>query len=235
MHLLEVDCIMKRIILLAFLLLQACGSDEGDVLKQPASLNFKMDVVREATKGGKLAFDKGFLILSEFTFDGDRVQGGDTYFEKEYEDGLMVPFEPGQAIPQLNFTIPQGSYSEIEIEFEVEADDDISLQVSGQYENSSGSTYPIVLQVDNFEIFAVNARNSQGGNEIILVSGKNNFGAITLNPVHWFANVDIKDLDQAELTLFEGIETILINDDFNDDIYDDVEDRLDELMELIIL
>jgi len=191
-------------------------------------------VVREATKGGKLAFNKGFLILSSFTFDGDRLQGGDAYFEKEYEDGLLVPFEPGQAIPQLNFTIPQGSYSEIEIDLEVEADDDITLQVSGVYEHSSGSTYPIVLQVDNFEIFVVNARNPEGGNEIILVSGQNNFGAITLNPVHWFANIDTEDLDQAERTLFEGLETILINEDFNEDIYDDVEDRLDELMELII-
>ncbi len=227
---------MKRYLALVVLIsLQACSSADESDLKEPTTLEFRMDLVREATKGGALSFNGGFLILSRFTFDGDRVQGGDSYFDREYEDGLYVPFEAGTPIGDLNFMVPQGTYTEIEVEFEIESDDDLSLQAEGIYTNSDGATYPVVLQLEKLEIFGVNARNDAGNSEVILTANRMNLGNITLNPVHWFSSVSIEELDEAETVDFEGVETILINEEVNEDIYDEVEDRVDELMELVIL
>ena len=229
---------MKRFLLFfSLLLLLACSSDEFS-LKQPTSISFKMDVNRVPTKAGKLSFNDGFLILSRFTFDGDRVQGGDNYFDRRFESGLKVPFDSDNGLFDLNFEVPQGNYSRIEVEFEIEYKselaDEVSLQVSGTYTNSDGSTYPIVLQLEELKFFGVNARNVNGGSEIILVADQMNSGTIVLNPVHWFSGVSTEDLDEASLENFEGQQTILINDSHNEDILDEVEDKIDELLDFVI-
>ncbi len=84
------------------------------------------------------------------------------------------------------------------------------------------------------KFFGVNARNVNGGSEIILVADQMNSGTIVLNPVHWFSGVSTEDLDEASLENFEGQQTILINDSHNEDILDEVEDKIDELLDFVI-
>lgn len=230
---------MKRLLLffLPFIVV-ACSAD-NEALKQPTNISFKMDINRSPTKGGSLVFDDGYLILSRFTFDGERIQGGDNYFDRRFESGLVVPFDAELGIYDLDFDVPQGNYSRIEVEFEIEYksedEDEISLEVRGNYTNSDGLSYPIVLQLEELKIFGVNARNGEGGTEVILVSDRQSIGTIELNPVHWFAGVSIEDLDEAELVNYQGVQTILINEDENSDILDEVEDKVDELLDLVIL
>lgn len=210
------------------LLLGACSSDADETFKQPVLLELKLDLDQRTVLDGALNFTGGTAWLSEFSFDGDRLQAEDLYFEREYEPSMGVDFNAGQSIPQLNFDIPQGTYSRIRVQFEMEQENSNSLIAYGRYKNSNGINYPLQLEVEDIRLYTVIAKNTQGNTEVNFNANFSSVGTIHFDPRHWFIDVSRNILDQASLVPIDGTLTLLINEDVNDHILDLVEDRLDE-------
>lgn len=229
---------MRKFLFLGLLLAIAACSADSESLKLPTGLNFVFDIKRDAALGGKLNFYDGFVNIGRFTFDGDRVQGGDNFFDRNYPNGLQLAFNPNDFSFDLNFDVPQGTYSRIEVDLELldnpMVDDEITIQLEGVFTNSDGDQIPFILQIEEFEAISLNATDELGNPQIVLLSDQSSTGIIRFNPAHWFAAVELDDLEEADLETIDGVETLLINDDHNEEILEEVEDRIDELLDLII-
>lgn len=212
------------------LLLNSCQKNKW---KEPTEVSFKMDLNSNAGMNGKLKFTGGIIVLREFSFEGEREQGDDVYFEKSFTGGLTLAFSPNSGIPELNFDIPQGNYSKIKVEFEAEGNTDNSIVVEGNYTTTGGVTYPLRFETEAVELYSIIGKHTSGSNEIVLVKDTPATALIKLDPVHWFGTVSTTMLDNADLIDVNGIMTILINDANNGNILDIVLDRIDEASEVV--
>ena len=207
---------------------------EKEKWKLPTDVSFKMDINRSATSGGNLAFTGGIIILGNFTFDGQRTQGDDSYFTNSYSTGLNIAFDPNNPVTALDFDIPQGTYTKITVSFNTyDNGGDGQIVITGAYINSvTGISNPIRFEFEAIEYYAVIANDASGSSEIILDESIPTSAIITLDPVHWFQVVSVNALDNATLVDVSGIQTILINDANNEDIFDLVVDRVEDATEV---
>ena len=202
--------------------------------KLPTEVGFKIDINREPNSDGTLVFTDGEIIIETFEFDGEREQGDDVYFSKSFEQGLIIPFSSSSVVEELDFDIPQGTYSKIVISFETfDKFDNINIIVNGFYTNSSSERIPIRFEFTPSEEFDIVAVDYSGSNQIILNKDHPVNAQIEINPIHWFQVVSSSLLDDADLVDINGTQTLLISDDENEDIFDLIIDRLDESLEAV--
>lgn len=236
---------MKRIAIYTMLMLTgvfgSCQDEEE--FKIPTDVNIQVDINRNASSNGRLNFTQGHISLSSFAFDGRREEGGDVYFEKEYEQGLSIAFDPGKSGEALKFQIPQGNYTRIEIELETFDDlDDSGLVLTGTYLNASGIQYPIRFELGSSLEFEIESRDQSGNNQILLKAGTPATAIIKLDPIKWFETVPASYLDNAVLVV-EGGESegeveadasyILINEETNENIYEIILNRIEQSTETV--
>lgn len=215
---------MKYIIpILTILLLSSCNK-----WKEPTDVDFFVDIDKTPTINDQLTFTGGEIILEYFDFDADRDKGDDVFFDKGFENGLIIPFNINQTVVELEFIIPQGVYKRIDIGFRTFDDNgDNCILVLGNYDYINGNTIPFRFEFTDSEQFKIRAENNDGS-DIILDKDVMSPAKIILNPSHWFQPVPVNDFENATITNIGGVNTILITKNENDDIYDLILDRLDE-------
>lgn len=193
-----------------------------------------MDIQKNVVANSRLQFYDGYIIMASFEFEGDREQAREVAFSREYEQGLTIAFTSDQVVEALKFQIPQGNYTSISIAFETfEGFGENNLVVEGSYQNSEGIRYPLVFALGSSESFEIEAESYSDGDQIIVKKEAPVSAYIKLNPVHWFKNIPLSLLDEAEVVLWNGVSTILISEEVNEEIYDLIEDRLAEAAEVI--
>ena len=236
---------MKRIAIYTMLMLvgmfSSCQDEEE--LKIPTDVGFKVDINRSASTNGRLNFTHGHINLASFAFDGRREQGGDVYFEKQYDQGLLISFDPGKTVEALKFQIPQGNYTRIEVELESYDDlHDDGLVLIGTYLNANGIQYPVRFELGSSLAFEIKSRDGSGNNQIILKAGTPASAVVKLDPIKWFETVPASYLDNAVLVVEEGesegeVEAgasyILINEGINENIYEIVLSRIQPSTEVV--
>lgn len=209
--------------LFSFLLQVSCNKSEW---KKPTEVAFLVDVNKEASLDGKLFFTEGQIVLRNITFDGKRIQADDVYFEGDFDKGLKVALSATTENSNLVFDIPQGTYSSVRIDFEAERSDNELIVIKGFYTNSNGVERPVILELEEIEFYDKIAKTAQGEVEIDLVAGNPKKATILLDPIFWFGTFSINQLDNAETTLVNGVETILINEEKNESLHNIIEDRI---------
>lgn len=236
---------MKRIAIYTMLILTGvfCSCQDEEEFKIPADVSIQMDINRTASSNGRLNFTQGHISLASFAFDGKREEGGDIYFEKEYEQGLQISFNQGQPGEALKFQIPQGNYTRIEIELESFDDlDDSGLVLTGTYLNASGILYPIRFELGSSLAFEIESKDGSGNSQILLKAGTPATAIIKLDPIKWFETVPASYLDNAVLEVEEGenegeVEAgasfILINEETNENIYEIILNRIEQSTETV--
>lgn len=189
-----------------------------------------MDMNRSTSVNGNLAWTKGNIIISNFIFNGEREQGEDVFFIKEFPSGLSLFFDPNQSINELNFEIPQGNYTLIEISFRTHGfQDGKHIKVEGTYQNTINSTtYPVIFEFEAEEYYEIIAKSSSGNTQITLDKDKASNVIIKTDPEYWFQTVNTNMMDNADISIVNSVQTIIINDSNNEDIYDAVRDRMDD-------
>lgn len=211
-----------------------CSCQDNEELKIPAEVGFSMDINRGTSSNGRLQFTEGNITLSSFSFDGKREQGSDVTLSREYEPGLAISFDPIKNIEALNFTILQGNYTSIEIEFETfDSFDQNGLLVTGWYLNSNGIRYPIRVELGASINFEIEAKEQSGNTQIIIRQDKPAVATIKLHPLKWFEAVPSSFMDNATLTSEEDTSVILINEDINESIYALIVDRIEQSAEVV--
>lgn len=209
--------------LFSFITLVSCTKSKW---KKPTEVAFMVDVNKEKAMNGNLSFVGGHIFLRNITFDGKRVQADDVYFESDFDKGLKVFLSSSSANDKLVFEIPQGSYASIRVDFEAEGSDDDLIIINGSYINSIGEELPIILQLEEIEFYDKIAKTAQGEIEIDLVTGNPMKVIILLDPIFWFGTFSPNQLNNAETSIVDGVESILINSVINEELYDIIEDRV---------
>ncbi|MGM0477648.1 MAG: hypothetical protein ACQERC_00365 [Bacteroidota bacterium] len=222
--------IYRSFILMGLLLMVSCNKSEW---KEPTEVSFMVDINKESTMDGDLSFTGGQVLLREIIFDGNRIQGEDVYFEKEHEGGLIVSLS-SSANSQLVYEIPQGTYTSIRIDLEAEKSDSDLITVEGNYVNSSGNQLPVIIELPAIEFYDKIAKNSNGETEIDLVAGQPAKATIELDPVFWFENISVNQLENAQTTIISGTESIKINGSVNENLLDLINERVGKGVEIII-
>lgn len=196
--------------------------------KEPTDVDFFVDIEKSATLGGQLSFIGGHINIEYFDFDGDREKGDDVLFTKDFNTGLLIPFNESQSVAELEFMIPQGEYKRIDIGFRTFDDNgDICILVEGNYAYSGGGSIPFRFEFTDSEQFKIRAENKSGGN-ILLDKDVSSSAKIVLDPNYWFQPVPTSYFENADITDISGTNTIVINKNNNDLIYDIVLNRLEE-------
>lgn len=196
--------------------------------KEPTDVDFFVDIEKSAALGGQLTFTGGKINIESFDFDGDREKGDDVLFTKDFNNGLLIPFNESQSVAELEFMIPQGEYKRIDIGFRTFDDNgDVCILVEGTYTYSGGGSIPFRFEFTDSEQFKIRAENKNGGN-ILLDKDISSSAKIVLDPNYWFQPVPTSYFENADVSNISGTNTILINKDNNDLIYDIVLNRLEE-------
>lgn len=212
------------IIVLLFVLLPSC---EKKKWKEPTDVAFIVDINRSSGQNGKLVFTKGSINLANFSFDGKREQGDDVYFSNAFSSGLNIVFDQSQPVGALNFDIPQGTFTKIEISFETYGiNNDNHIYLEGIYEKSMNNSYPVRFEFKAKIVQTIIAKNSSGSAEIILNKDVPSYPKITFDPIFWFSPVSPNLINNAETIDIGGTPTILINDTCNENIYTIIVDRI---------
>ena len=221
-------CKIIFIIISIFVFLPSCGDkDDKEIWKQPTDVGFIVDYNRSPGQSGKLIFTNGNIVLANFSFDGKRVQGDDVYFSNAFPSGLNIVFDPNTPVASLDFDIPQGTYTKIEISFETfGVNDDNHIVFEGTYERSMHNNYPVRFEFKTKILQTIIAKNSSGSAEITLNKDVPVKPKIILDPIFWFNPVSQSIINSAELVDIGGTSTILINDTCNENIYDIIVGRI---------
>ncbi len=217
---------------LIFLILILVGSC-GKKWKKPTKVSVQY-YINNKTGSNNIEFTGGFIVLSAFEFEGDRKQADDQYFEKEFPQGLHINFQQELTVAEMEFDIPQGTYTDIVLAFETyDVNDTSSIYVEGIYTNDNGDKIPVAFDFWDSEYFSVTARAKEGDNEIIFDHNKPLCAKIELDPVVWFSGISKTILDNANLININGSQTIYISGKYNTDIYEIVVSQLDKSTEAI--
>lgn len=211
-------------------LLVNCGKSEW---KKPTEVTFYIDINRDQTMDGRLSFSEGQVMLRSFSFDGNRIQADDVFFEREFENGLIVPFSSTNSLGNLISAIPQGTYSSVRLDFQAERSDIEINYVQGVFILNSGIQIPIIIEIEEIEFYDVLANTLGGDNEINLVAGNPSSATIILDPVFWMSNISPNLLENAQTSTEDGIETILINSDINSAIYELITEKIEKNNQVI--
>jgi len=203
-------------------------------LKKPTDVSFKMDINRNTSANGKLVFTSGTILLASFDVEGEREEGDPIAFTRSFSSGLLVNFSPDNSISEIQYDIPQGVYTSLDVNFSTFDDfGGNTIVVNGIYTNNASNDIPVRYEFLSSEYFSISGEDYSGSSSIVLDKDTPANTLIKLDPIHWFSIITTNMMENADLVNVGGIMTILINESVNDNIYDLIADRIDESTEAV--
>ncbi|MBI4945499.1 MAG: hypothetical protein HY840_03755 [Bacteroidetes bacterium] len=174
-------------------------------------------------------------MLDKVSFKGERKQGTkEVNLEQQFSSTMPIYLSLNATSPGIKFDIPQGTYSQIEIKLETSTDPSgTALQVNGTYLDSSNNDVAVQFTFSAADVTDIIAKNSSGGNQIVLIADQPATVTIIINPVYWFAPVSESILDEAAEDIENGVPVIQINKDKNQDIYNLIINRINDGCEAV--
>lgn len=167
-------------------------------------------------------------MLNKISFKGERKQGTqEISLYQQFSGNKPINFSDKAVGVGINFDIPQGTYSQIEITLETGTDiKGNSLQINGTYKDSLNNTLAVQFIFSAANITTMMATNTSGGNGIVLIADQPATATISINPAYWFASLSKSTMENAEHEKVGGVETIQISNDENEDIYNLIVSRI---------
>lgn len=215
-----VNCL---ILLMSAVVFFSCGKKWKQTTE--VAFQFKMSSV---PPNPYLSFQSGTIVFNEFYFEGERKQGKGVSFHSARPEGWTVDYASGLTTPPVQFDIPQGTYTEIELEIENESYSGATIEIHGTYTNPLSQQIPVVFQYFEDDVFYFRAEADNGQSEIVLIEDQPAEAEVVFNVSFWFSTVTSNMLGQAQTTIIGGQEVILIDDSQNSDIYDLVVSRMEK-------
>ncbi|XOV67881.1 MAG: hypothetical protein ACFHU9_01660 [Fluviicola sp.] len=224
---------MKLLLLLAIPIFIAASCKKNQ-LKKPTDVTFNIDINRNQSTDGKLVFIGGTINLASFSVKGTRQEGDPISFSNSFSGGLLLDFSSTGTISQLDYDIPQGIYTSLEVNFETyEGPGDITIVVNGIYTNNGGTDIPVIFEFMSSESFEIESEDDVNSGVVVLDKDTPANAIIKLDPIHWFDILSNNQMENATLTNVGGTMTLLINEDKNENLYDLLADRVDESTESV--
>lgn len=203
-------------------------------LKKPVDVDFVYRIVNHGEANPKLHFQTGEISLADFSIKGDRIEGEDINFSRNYAPLVTSDLDNNIGIEDLAFDLPQGDYQSIDIRFSCQSQQEPSLWLSGFYKPQGGPPIDLLLEINESKVFEIQAVHSNGSAQMKLDADLPVKGSIEMDPYDWFENVSEEMMENAEITELEDNETILINSQNNTSIYNIIVANLTTGNEIIL-
>lgn len=208
-------------ILLA-LVVVACSSCQRK-WKKTAPVEFIPELVLQ-NSSPDLDLQAGILRIDKFEFEGKRQQGNDVYFSDEVAGLTVLDITTSSFLNALRYDVPQGTYDEIRCRIRFKSSDSNvpSIHIEGNYINSSSQSFPVIFEAYDQVPIEINL----SGTEAVFVEETDATGRIHFNVNEWFSALTANQLDNADLTSVNSVQTILIDEQNNSDLYEIIFNRI---------
>lgn len=201
--------------------------------QETAKVNFQFSFVQPAATD-HVFFNSGSIFLSRVSFSGKRTQADDVSFTNY--PAKTVNFSSYSGAPAISYDIPQGTYSTVNMDFELGKDNlGNCIILTGNYNspNPHVGIVPIRFEFNAGQVLSASAQNASGGSEVSLSKSNTTSVSVILNPVFWFASITPSTLDSAPQTNVGGQLTLVINPASNLNIYNNILSRIGQGTKLV--
>lgn len=215
------------VILFLSALFFSCGNDE---LKAPTKISFKFDMDDETQSHlNSVEFDNGRIEIENFSFNGQREEGDDVYFTRNFSNGLLVNLDSGQP-SELSFEIPQGVYTNIRVSFSTTAiQNDAHLRVEGSFTEEDETEKSVIFDLDVSLSLVLTAINQQGLPDIVLKKENDYTPLIVFDPSICFEPIT----DTMLVNAVSINDTVFINPQQNTSLYLVIMGRINNSFKII--
>lgn len=229
---------MKNAFFISCMICIALWSCEKDELKLPAEVKLAFDMksfnLEEDVKASQQFYvDEAYFILSDFEFDGQREEGEDYFFTRHFDEPLYAEMHTGLTNRDISFDIPQGVYSKIDLNMIAGNETTPALSLRGRFQRGPLEDVPVLFEYSFREEIRVRGMNKEGNRQVVLRKDVPGTATVLLDAPFMFQFLNMGLLRNAELYMFEGEETIIINSEKNTDIFNLVATRLDKSIQVI--
>lgn len=218
---------MKQLltILSIILLLGSCQKAE---LKKPTRVNFAFDVSK-APAQSNVKLNNGEINLINFNITGNRVEGDDIDFNRNFSEGLTIDLNSSGEVSELDFDLPQGQYNNINLDFGIDENGVIpAIRLDGIYKPTSGPTVALLFEYYGSQNFAISGEDDSSSSSIVMDKDVGKKATIEFNPVYWFETLTANQLDNAAVISGTGQDQLILSATSNITLYEIVLNRISE-------
>ena len=228
----------KYVYIIAGIFIMGFSSCEKDELTLPSKVNFEFTMETYHGSGAAqskygLDIDEGTIVINSIEFDGRREVGEDYFFSRDFTPSLKADMHNGDTNQNISFDIPQGVYTNIEIEFSLGDEDKNALVLDGKYKQGPFVKVPVRIEYTLQEKIRVRAKNQNGKEQIVLQKDKPSIAKVIFNTPAFFQLINPKMIENAVRVEINGKQTILINNEVNVNIFNLLATRLDNSVRVI--
>ena len=217
---------MKTKIFIFCLLIVTITACKKAELKKPTTLNVQFGINSNKNNANGVKFNSAELTIQIFSITGKRIEGDNIDFNRVLDSPLEIDLDGQTNIDELQFDIPQGDYTELNIEF-----NSLSSSFFGKYKLSNGPLVDVVFELTNQHLFTILCDDNNQTDLIQLDKNLERTVCVILNSKSWFNSISGAQLDDADLTIGNngvgiGNSTILINPSNNIFLYNSIVENI---------
>lgn len=220
--------IITAIFGLAMIGLLSCEKD--DLNNATVQLEFNTVTSESSLKSAaanSIVFSEGHIILESIEFETE-TDTDSIAVDFEIESYITLDFATGETSPDLSaIQIVPGTYTEIEIEFELWDGSEInSIDLTGTYTDANSMDHPVRLLMPLGQTFSLEIEG-----EFVIDENTSMVAQVTFDPNSWFLG-EAGNLLGSAVANQDGV--IVISPDQNSNIYDIIKDAIDNTSEVEI-
>ncbi|EMR02444.1 hypothetical protein [Cesiribacter andamanensis] len=235
--------LLRKSILLCLALLPLFSCSKDDLTRPVAAvLLVEMGPSQGSGANESLEVTGGRLFINELGFDGYREGGENYFFTRSFTGGHGVVFSkeaPGQI---LQFEMPQGVYSRIDLSLELPLGNDAAaaheeldradlrggVELWGEYVTSHGVAVPFLFIYAGEDAYRFTARGDGGSQQVVVQEGQRQTARLTFQPQRWMDLINPRMLQSGKLSLVNGEPTVVISRHQNEAIYNLLVSRIEQ-------
>lgn len=160
-------------------------------------------------------FDTLILSINSLNFSGKRLQAEDVNIDKFLS--LDVSFINTSTITELMF--PQGTYEELNVQYQILPENNCSLFISGEYHLSSSAVNQVKIKLNIDQYLVQQVLDSDNQSTILLEKDNPRSLNVTLDSELLFSDINNGLWNAASVTSINGSNTVQVDELNNQSIY----------------
>ena len=133
----------------------------------------------------------------------------------------------------VSYDIPQGIYNRIELTLSIGYGNENALCLEGNFNRGPFDEVPVLFEYAFQEQIRINARNKEGGEQIVLSKDNPVKATVRINVPNLFQFVNMNMIKNAETVQINGQEVIRINKETNNTIFNLIATKLDNSIQVV--
>jgi len=224
---------MRVFYLILISVLFSVSSCKKSELKKPTRVNFKFDLNKSDNQNPIVKITKADVNISAFNVTGDRVEGENIAFTRDFPAGEEIEAE-GEEVEALDYDIPQGEYQKLQVDFDIQdKGSEPSISLRGIYKPNIGGARALRFEYFGDINISIDGEDENENSTIILDKKEVKKATVELDAIHWFSSLTNNQLENATVSSQQGQDAIVISPTSNVTLYNIVVERMTESNKVI--